>query len=152
MEKLLGTIGTIPGALPGDLTAIGGAKLIRAEGCVFLDLLYKCRGNAKLDAFPDKTGYECFVNHIHLDDYSDDIAGQLKLALGLMQRIKQNFRRSEYSQLPIEFIVSVNESSCVLRFHILREGQDYLDNDLSTYKLDAIAISSLSEDIRFVSE
>lgn len=147
METLLRSIRTLPGTLPAKLAKIGNGRLMFADGCIFAQVLYQHRGNATLEAFPDETGYECFVNHIHLDDYADDIVEQLRLALTLMRRIKINWRGSKYSKLPAEFIVSANETCCVLRFHVLRAGQNYLDADLDKYKSDAVLVSSLSEDV-----
>jgi hypothetical protein len=43
---------------------------VSEEGCCFLRNLYEHRGNACPSMFPDETGYECFVNHIHIEGNS----------------------------------------------------------------------------------
>jgi hypothetical protein len=141
MKALLHDVQGVSKPLPTALLGIGKAAFISEEGCYFLDALYHGRGNATLHSFPDETGYECFVNHLHLDDYAVGSANQVGLALTLMQNIKSQWRESKYSALPLEFVVSVDDSSCVLRFHVLRQGQRYLDEDLEAYKEDAVLVS-----------
>ena len=57
--------------LPYQLRAILSQGFTEQEDCVFLTaMLSGCR-TVSQNSFPDKTGYECFVNHIHIEDLVD---------------------------------------------------------------------------------
>jgi hypothetical protein len=132
--------------LPKSLAEIVHGEFIVAEGCYFVSSLYTAKGNANLSRFPDKTGYECYVNHIHLDDHDANTVKQLEMAIAAMKVLRENWRNWEYSHLPIEFVISVDESSCVFRFHVLRDNEKYLDGDLEKYENDAVLVSISTDD------
>ena len=46
--------------------------LVEVGNLIFLKKLYQNDTNATADDFIDSTGYECFVNSLHVDDYVHD--------------------------------------------------------------------------------
>ena len=94
------------------------------------------------DNFPDLTGYECFVNHIHVDDQVDDSLSERELlkqgiafALATERRLS-----SEFPSKPFKVIVAANTSGCGARFHSVRPGEEWLASNLEGYADEAILV------------
>jgi hypothetical protein len=91
--------------------------------------------------FPDTTGYECFANHIHIDDYvlkrsSEYLVEQaLALATSLNERL-----RSLAPDSAFRFIIAANEDGCTLRFHSVRADEQWETQDLEEYREEAVAV------------
>jgi len=110
-------------------------------------LLKKAASVKRLD-FPDRTGYECFVNHIHIEDYLENgglhplemlgrgiaLARELKIRLGQLHGDK-HFR----------IIVAFDGSSCTVRFHTVRPDEEWVDKNLDRYREEAIAVLETQE-------
>jgi hypothetical protein len=61
--------------LTEQLDAIANDGIVVIGECYLLSREANGETNATINNFPDKTGYECFINHIHIDDYvSEDSA------------------------------------------------------------------------------
>jgi hypothetical protein len=109
-----------------------GVEFAAAEDCFFLAHLYENRGNIALAACYDQTGYECCINHFHIDgDYSH--ADAFSIALGICMAIGQRWERSLYRLLPLRQIVSCDDTSVTYRCHVVRTGQSWLTADLDSY-------------------
>jgi hypothetical protein len=82
---------------PG-VTVIGGAVLLKE--------LEKLAKSTKPDNFPDLTGYECFVNHVHIEDYLSDAERGLNtllkqgiaLANKIVEELSSSFPDKKYGQ------------------------------------------------------
>ena len=84
--------------------------------------------------FLDETGYECFINHIHIDAHSDE---PLPLAMVFADKIGKAWASSaEVNSLRV--IVSCNDTGCVVRCHVVRPLQSWLDENLEAYQHDAV--------------
>ena len=123
------------------------------EDCV---IFKKNMNKFKVDIsdFIDKTGYECFMNKINLEDYI--------LKSGTLSVIHQGFLTLlmitklilEFKELPLSIyylIFSINQDdkdinlhSYVLRFHKLRPGETWLQDDLNSYN-EALMIFSFTK-------
>src|SRR6185312_7145340 len=57
--------------LPDRLSEMIATGFVEHHGCVFLSELFKTSKAVTEEDFPDKTGHECFVNHVHIDDFVD---------------------------------------------------------------------------------
>lgn len=136
MRKMLATVRPYTGVLPSGLSYLNSASFIAAGGCYFIDYLLARTHGERERAF-DETDYECFVNRIHVDDHADKV-DELSLALHLIECLTGIWVRSQYFDLPLQFIVSINPTCCVLRFHVLRPGQRLLSDDLEAYRDDAV--------------
>jgi hypothetical protein len=133
-----------PKQLSRKLVELLDAGFTRADGCVLQAALEKLRGNANIDDFPDRTGYECFVNHIHVEDYFDEDGsfGQIaRLGQGIAFANDLKERLSSFSaDENFRLIVSSDESSCSVRFHVIRNGEEWLSPDLNSYQQEAILV------------
>lgn len=125
--------------LPAKLSDLLSAGVVDQDGCVFLAQLAKRASSASRSDFPDLTGYECFVNHVHVDDYVDDANPQTLAAMGVV------FARGLCELLSkrsgdFNVIVGSDDLSCSVRFHQVRAGEAWLNDDLESYQDEAIAL------------
>lgn len=97
--------------------------------------------NASSSDFPDDTGYECFMNQIHIGDALDEgdqipQAGRLVRDLFMLWR---GIMRDEY----LNAIVAIDEDlQVVVRFHKKRRGQSWLSDDFDKYEDAVLEVSS----------
>ena len=87
--------------------------------------------------FPDETGYECFVNHVHIDAYSPK---PLPLAMVFAEAVGKAWMISG-SRNSVRVIVSCNDTGCVVRCHVIRPHQFWLDENLEAYEHDAVWVN-----------
>ena len=94
------------------------------------------------ESFPDLTGYEAFVNHVHIDDHLDgglasDSSALLTHGLAFTRRLEALLSREAR---PTELVLSVDEMSASVRFYTWRPDQPYLADDLEGYRDEAILV------------
>jgi len=136
-----------PKALPQKLLAVLNGGFVEEDQCVFLSLL-KQGAPVKRPDFPDCTGYECFVNHIHVEDYLEngglppfELLGRgLALAYELKARLAKLHGTKHF-----RVIVAFDGSSCTVRFHTVRPDEEWVDKNPSMYAEEAIAILETQE-------
>lgn len=108
-------------------------SFIEREGCHFLDsLLNDCKSVHK-SAFPDETGYECFVNHLHIDEPT--VNGGVLTAIAILCELDRKWRSSKFRDLDLCHIVSCDPESgeSVYRCHVARPGQRWLGENIDRY-------------------
>lgn len=118
-------------------------KLVMVNGCVFLADEYERSASGSLEQFPDRTGYECFVNHIHAP-----YDGTRDALLQLIVRIAA-IRRSLTEHAPDRrflIIVSIADRQSTIRFHECRQGQAWLADNLEGYTEEAVAAIAVGRD------
>lgn len=86
--------------------------------------------NVSLNDFEDRTGYECFINSIHIDDYAE--SNWLGNALQLSQRLLECWFGSQNSE-SLQVILSCGEFGAMVKAHVIRAGEIWLDDDLDSY-------------------
>ena len=112
---------------PFQLLVFGGFKDV--DECVFFrDLFHDDRvSEAALERYLDRTGFECTVNNIHLEDYLEKGMAREAPSLALTAVECANFLarhlRKKLPAYPFRIIVSVADRICTLRFHKVREGE-----------------------------
>ena len=104
------------------------------DGCIFLTEEYARSKGSKLQQFPDRMGYECFVNHIHFR------VGRGRRALEEVFDYASALRKAlmALGEVRFEVIISVADGDSVVRFHKCRQGESWLSEDLERYKHEAI--------------
>ena|SRR5215472_3485164 len=102
----------------------------------------------KRGAFPDRTGFECFVNHTHIEDQLQGSRPTqehlLEQGLGFASTLFGRLS-SSFPDTPVSVILSHSDSGCVVRFHIIREGEKWLADDLEGYGGEAIFVVSTDQ-------
>jgi hypothetical protein len=113
------------------------ADLTVVDGSVFLKDEYERAKHVETTDFPDKTGLECFINHVHMPFGGDreSLLSCLNYAVALQR---------ELARLPgerrFQVIVSVAEDDCTVRFHEVRPGENWVTEDLESYAEEAILL------------
>lgn len=87
-------------------------------------------------SFMDWTGFECFANKIHMEDFAPgmDAVEMLGQAIGFSKLIEQKL---PLPVLPLRFIVSLDKfeghDQCVFSFHVIRPAESWLAQNLEGY-------------------
>jgi hypothetical protein len=87
--------------------------------------------------FPDKTGYESFINHVHRS--FDGTAASLKSCLSYAIALQKGLTRIAENRR-FQVIVSVDDRECTVRFHQLRQGETWIAEDLEGYAEEAVLL------------
>ena len=135
------------GSLHGELEEISEEGFIRRENCFVLKSLALAGTNAKVEDFTDCTGFECFVNHIHIDDFVDDEL--IEQAALYIERVLSMWNKSG-NERPMNAIMSWAEDGVSVRFHLCRPDEQWLMYDLEGYQEGILEISS--SDVGFFAE
>ncbi len=132
------------GCLSKDLEAILSEGIIEKDDSFFLKALVSEESNiqeALIDHI-DRTGVECFFNHLHIEDF---LKKKRVLPKELLQqsfcyanKLDQVLGKSNSFEIIISFSTDPIYD-CNVRFHLLRDGEDWLLDDLESYE-DAISI------------
>jgi hypothetical protein len=122
------------GANPSDQTlqAILKEGITHENGGFFLKALLRKGGNARRKDFPDMTGYECFINHLHLDRIDMTIQ-PLKSAVEFGTAVREELKIHAYAGNKFKVIVVCNEDGCSVRFHLIRKNESWLAENIETY-------------------
>ncbi|MBV9778471.1 MAG: hypothetical protein JOY62_00735 [Acidobacteriaceae bacterium] len=134
MDQLIRRCEPKSGSLASALRAIIDEGLVYEDGCVLLKSQFKLVQSNLRKHFQDETGYECFVNHVHLEDIltSAGVCLLLEQALLLaneLSALKLNVGLFE----PLEYIIVSDGNEMNVRFHVVRSGQSWLADDLGVY-------------------
>ncbi len=152
MEALLGEIHDDnlddPKALPQKLVALLNEGFDEEEQCIFFSRLKKESQVQRLD-FPDCTAYECFVNHIHVEDYLEngglpplELLGRgMAFAAQLAARLKSVHGFKHFRII----VASDGGPSCTVRFHTVRREEEWVGKASNGYREEAIAIMETQE-------
>src|SRR5260370_27877134 len=100
------------------------------DGSVLLKRELEGDHHVKTTDFPDRTGYECFVNHVHLPFSStrESLLSCLRYAITLKSVLSQLQPRRQF-----QIIVSIGEGGCTVRFHEDRSGESWVADNLEGY-------------------
>jgi hypothetical protein len=128
MRRFLGELKTDGSALSPKLSSVLDAGFVEEKGCVLL------AARARVSAFDptneDETGFECFINHLHLEDLGEALEFARRLNKALADAFAGNF----------VVIVSYDGREATVRFHRLRADQTWLSENLEGYLDEGIAV------------
>lgn len=125
------------------------AQLLRDGISLVDDCLVLGKSNAvpRLDsiraAVMDNTGYECFVNHIHLKECGSSTAA-LRQATAFCKRVSAEAVRVVPNR-SLRFIISKNGEDWTVHFHTLRPDESYVSDDLEGYVEEAVLVLDSTE-------
>ncbi|MDH4610373.1 hypothetical protein [Pseudomonas sp. BN102] len=136
MAEVMADIGFEEMSIPTALVEILKEGFIIKGECVVLAALAKMCGSVSLADFPDKTGYESFVNSIHIDDYVE--SEFLHRAISFSRALIDIWKVSGIDG-DIRVIICGDELGAVIKFHFVREGEDWVSSDLELYE-DAVMV------------
>lgn len=122
------------------LDAILENGISRAHGGYFLTALLAKRSNAKPADFPDMTGYECFVNHLHLSGARGGLytlAAAIKFSEALRTKLSACFPAGKF-----KIIISFTEDEANVRFHLSRVNENWLSENIDGYREAILVLES----------
>lgn len=129
-------------SLVPSLKAIADGGFVRHDGChVFRSL--PMATNATRSTLGDCTGYECFVNSLHIEDYEAE--QPLVQAILFVMHVFRIWSAAEPNK-HLTGIVSADEFSVVAKFHVKRLGEQWLSDNIESYEDPILSIDS-DEDI-----
>ena len=108
------------------------------DGCYVLRAL-SMQANAPRARFGDCTGYECFVNSLHVEDYCTEtpLAHALLFAMEVLRKW-----RLEKPTSCLVAILTADEFSVVAKFHVKRDGEQWLGDDIERYEDPVMSVDS----------
>jgi hypothetical protein len=125
-----------------SLKSIADAGFVEKDECYLFHSLARKLTNAKRANFQDCTGYECFVNSLHVEDYESD--QPLAQAILLVDEVFGVWRASNPT-LRLVAIISADELTVVTRFHVRRSGEQWLSDDIESYLDPVMSVDSDDE-------
>ena len=82
-EQFAAGIASSHAVVPQALLALLDDGFEDMDGGVFFRRLAKRAMTSNASDFPDRTGWECFVNHVHVDDYFEATSSGELAAVGV---------------------------------------------------------------------
>lgn len=96
------------------------------NGCYFLRSLYGIQSHISESDFIDATGYECFINSIHIDDYVEiDLFEQAMLFADKLIELW----KIQNNGLILTVILSETEFGFNIKFHTCRKNEQWINED-----------------------
>jgi hypothetical protein len=128
--------------LNSELLKIAASNFIEINDCWFLNSLLNKQLHIKSSEFIDKTGYECFVNSLHIDDFvKKNFLSQAILFIGeiIENWVNLNNHKS------LEIILSETDFGISIKFHLVRENEEWIAiNDVEKFTEGIMIIRVLS--------
>ena len=102
---------------------------------VLLKNQYEANKHVSPADFPDKTGFESFINHVNrpFDGTAVSLKSCLSYAIALRKALARIAKNRSF-----QVIVSVDDHECTIRFHQLRQGESWVAEDLEGYTEEAV--------------
>ena len=135
-----------PSDLQPALQVLLDPRFTRLEKCILLRSQTGANAEASRLSFPDDTGFEAYVNHIHLENYVDASSGVcvlLEQAQAFGNELAR-IRSREGITEPFLFVIGAEGADVSVRFHVIRDGEDWLSKDLDSYE-DAVAAFCITD-------
>lgn len=126
-----------------NVTQIMGDQpcFVESQGCVFMHGFSHNAERHVVGDFHDRTGFECFINHVHLSDFVE-IEGIHRLWVGFQYvAVLSEELKKEFPERRFTIIISYGPDTagdCVVRFHCTRENEQWLSDDLEGYETEAV--------------
>jgi hypothetical protein len=129
--------------LKTDAVATNIPELELFEDCVLLRNDFERNRHVKISDLLDKTGFECFINHIHLPFRSttESLVSCLAHAVSIEKALiplAQNRRFRVIVGISVDD--SSSERNCTIRFHQIRSGEGWVADNLEGYESDAVLV------------
>jgi hypothetical protein len=129
------------------LKGIADSGFSLGDECYFLRGILG-KANVARESFIDCTGYECFVNSLHVEDY--DSTSPLVQAVLLVKEVFAVWNAMQRT-LRLTAVVSADEFSVVTKFHLRRPGEQWLGDKIDNYD-DPVMLIDSNEDIVYQME
>lgn len=112
-------------------------KIVTQSGCYYFDSLTPKYLIDPPDMF-DRTGSECFHNKIFIGAIIQNTSKSKRFECGILFAEKLAAKLLTEIGTGFNVIFTFDMENSFVRFHKIREGESWLDDDLESYKLDAV--------------
>lgn len=144
MEEIHGADLRMPvETLSAPLKAYVDAGVVEVSGSVVLSAFFPSRVQVTIKDFPDLTGFECFVNGFHIEDYVDRPSALVPQAFSFFQSLS-HVLSTQFPQRQFVGIITDSGGPCTATFYTYRESQSYLLDDLNIYE-EALCVLALGD-------
>jgi len=133
MSRLLRDLQTHEIVLSPELSRVLAGGFVEERGCVLLASEAHNAAWTRVADTHDETGYECFINHLHIESLQE----ALELARRLIEALAERFTGR------FAVIVSFDGREATVRFHRLRAGQAWLSDNLEEYEEGIAVLDSI---------
>jgi len=124
-----------------QLRTLESMPTINTSGCTVFREEYERNSHVRLEDYEDKTGYECFINHLHRP-YSCD-KSSLNETLAFVVGLSKALASTDSSKRFLTILsIGEREEDCTVRFHECRQGEKWISGDLESYTEEAILLIS----------
>ncbi|OZI19137.1 hypothetical protein CAL26_15905 [Bordetella genomosp. 9] len=138
MNRLLAAVGPLP-PLCLELKRIADEGFNGKDDCFFLTALLRKAGSVTRSRFYDRTGYECFVNSLHIEDY--DNRAPLEQAIQFVSYVFGAWQLLG-SSVSLVAVVNVDEFGVIVRFHSKRPTEQWLSDNIEAYSDPTMSVES----------
>ncbi len=115
-----------------------GFRTSGKTGCVYF-AGSDCEESSELqERLHDLSGMECFVNDVSIHV---ECEGQAVLIQGITFAERLARALSDFKKVNFKVILSFDDDSCTVRFHQVRQGENWIDDDIDSYE-DGLAVIS----------
>jgi hypothetical protein len=122
---------------------LGEPQLTEVGDSVLLKDQLKSTAHVTLADFQDRTGYECFINHVHVP--FDTTRESLQASVEFASRLRSELALIAKGR-PFLVILAISGKHCPVRFHQRRPNEVWLDDDLEEYVEEAILVLPVGVD------
>jgi hypothetical protein len=142
---------------PPELMIAASLRFKEVDGCVvplsFSGEKIWTKDRPAIPNRDDQTGFEALHSKVHLDSYfpdTTDISELARSGLDFAFFLRKGLLESKVSG-PFRIIASVHEAdaeltvpaTCTVRFHKVRPGQSWLNDDLESYRQEALMVMDI---------
>jgi len=152
MEEMLGRFRIDPEKPPPlapELRRLLEPGILSLDGCWLLASQLPAGAPGMRAQFPDRTGYEAFVNHIHVADALGE-GGERSPSFALGQAMAFGLALEALVAVHGSFQIVVaadmdSPADCNVRFYKLRSGEVWIEDDLEGYAHEGILVIETPE-------
>lgn len=127
------------GEINSELFKIIKNGFIEKKDCVLIKYFLEINDHVSLKDFFDKTDYECFINSINIDDHFEQ--NYLEQGVLCIRIAFEEFNKSNIDGI-LNCSMSIDEFGSKLKFHILRDNESWLSEDLEGFEEAILLVSS----------
>jgi hypothetical protein len=130
---------TLRQSLTSELAAVLAAGVEDMHDCVVLKSFHESAARTSVASCQDETGFEAFINHIHVEDYLPRDTPQSTVREQASEFVRQLADKlvAAHPERDFHIIVAISDS-CTVRFHTDRPGQSWLSDDIEGYLDEAV--------------
>ena len=127
-----------------SLCAILSAGLVEQDGCVLL-AAHLPQPHIKRSDCGDSIGYECLINHLHLED---SVSGNLVANALCYLRLLSTELSRRFPQRQFMGVIAAddNDRECNVRFHTPQPGRSWLADNLDAYD-ECVCVMQLGSEV-----